>query len=211
MKFQSVSRARKFNYQTDDKINALKAATLKKRTESKMNWGVKAYNEWRENRLYNFNYNVSIYYADLNDLPNLKLENFREAMCYFIPEVTKSKGEGLYPGRTLYQLCMAIQKYLNTNKIAWKIVEGTEFEEVKTVLDNVMKERTAMNIGVRKKQAQFINYKVEEDLWTSGILGEDTPDKLRDTVLFLLGNHCTLRASDEHYYLRRPTDYETSQ
>ena len=154
---------------------------------------------------------LQVYYSDLNDLANLKLENFREAMCYFIPEVTKSKGEGLYPGRTLYQMCMSIQKYLNVNKIPWKIIEGSEFEDVKTVLDNVMKERTAMNIGVKKRKAQVISLKYEEEMWSKGVLGEDCPDRLRDTVLFLIGNHCTLRASDEHYYLRRPTPTENSQ
>ena len=108
-------------------------------------------------------------------------------------------------------MCMAIQKYLNTNRIPWKIVEGAEFEEVNSVLDNVMKERTALNVGVRKRQAQVINYKIEEDMWKSGVLGEDCPDRLRDTVLFLLGTHCTLRASDEHYLLQRPNMNEPSQ
>ena len=60
-----------------------------------MNWGVKAYNEWRAERLLNFNYDVGIYEANLNDLGNLTLENFQHSMCYFIPEVTKSKGDGL--------------------------------------------------------------------------------------------------------------------
>ena len=41
--------------------------TLKKRTELKMNWGVKSFIDWREERLLNFNYNVAIYYADLID------------------------------------------------------------------------------------------------------------------------------------------------
>ena len=181
---QTVSRQRKFNFVSDAKVEALKQVTMKKRSESKMNWAVKAYNEWHDTRLHNFNYDVGIYYADLNDLPNLTLENFRHAMCYFIPEVTKSKGEGLYPGRTLYQMCVAIQKYLNVNKIAWKIIEGPEFEELKMVLDNVMKERTALNLGVTKRQARFIPFDVEETLWQKGILGEDCPDQLRDTVLF---------------------------
>ena len=97
-----------------------------------------------------FNYDVAIYFSDLSDLTNLTLENFCHALCYFIPEVTKSKGEGQYPGSTLYQLVVAIQKYLNVNKIGWKLIEGPEFEDVKTVLDNVMKERTAMNIAVKK-------------------------------------------------------------
>ena len=206
-----VSRARKFNFMSDAKVQALKTVTMKKRSESKMNWGVKAYNEWREDRLYNFNYDVGIYYADLNDLPHLTLDNFKHAMCYFIPEVTKSKGDGLYPGATLYQMVVAIQKYLNLNKIPWKIIEGPEFEEIKTVLDNVMEERTALNIGVKKKQAQFVTYKFENEMWAKGVLGEDCPDRLRDTVLFLIGTHCTLRASDEHYYLCHDTPQEKSQ
>ena len=206
-----MSTAHKFNFMSDAKVEALKTVTMKKRSENKMNWGVKAYNDWREQRLYTFNYDVGIYYADLNDLAHLTLENFRHAMCSFIPEVTKSKGEGLYPGRTLYQLVVAIQKYLNLNKIPWKIIEGPEFGDLKTVLDNVMKERAALNIGVKKRQAKFIDYNFENEMWSKGVLGEDTPDRLRDTVLFLVGTHCTLRASDEHYYLRHTTPSEPSQ
>ena len=206
-----MSRKRTYNFVSDAKINELKTVQMKKRSENKMNWGVKAFMDWREERLLNFNYDVAIYYSDLNDLANLTLENFRHSLCYFIPEVTKVKGGGLYPGRTLYQLVVAIQKYLNINNVPWKLIEGPEFEEVKTVLDNVMKERTSLNIGVKKKQAQFIPHQTEQLLWEKGVLGGDTPDRLRDTVLFLIGTHCLLRASDEHYQLRRPTPFEPSQ
>ena len=44
----------------------------------------------------------------------------------------------------------------------------------------------------------------ESKLWERNILGEDTPDKLRNTVLYLIGVNCALRAGDEHYTLRRP-------
>ena len=65
-------------------------------------------------------------------------------MCRFIPEATKQSSEGPYPGKTLYQLVVAIQKYLNMNKIMWKLVDfkSSEFEDLHNVLDNVMKERT---------------------------------------------------------------------
>ena len=43
------------------------------------------------------------------------------------------------------------------------------------------------------------------------LLGEDSPDKLRNTVLFLLGMNVLLRAVEEHYYLRRPMSGETLQ
>ena len=51
----------------------------------------------------------------------------------------------------------------------------------------------------------------ENNLWSKGILGEDKPDKLRNTVCFMLGLHLGLRAGDEHYDLRRDTLEKPSQ
>ena len=206
----AVSR-RNFNFSTDARIEALKQIRLKKRSEKKMYWGVNAYNEWREERLRTFNYDYAIYMADLKNLETLEKENFEYAMVRFIPEVTKSKGKGPYPGRTLYQLCTSIQKYLNVNKIPWKIVKGNELEDVKIVLDNVMKERAVKNIGMVKKQANVIMYEYENELWSKGLLGESDPDTLHNTVLFLIGINCILRAGDEHYYLRRDMPDKDSQ
>ena len=208
---QTVSMKRKFNFSSSARIEQLKRIQLKKKTEAKVNWAVRAYNEWRNNRLYNFQYDVGIYYADLNDLANLEKCNLQHALCHFLPEVTKVKGEGLYPGATLYQMVVAIQKYLNVNKVNWKLIDDVEFSELKVVLDNLMKERTALNVGVTKKQAQVISYQDEQNLWKTGVLGEDSPDKLRNTVLFLIGINVFLRAVEEHYYLRRPMENGTSQ
>ena len=207
----NVSR-RKFTFSSDARISDLKQIHLKKRTEKKMYWGgVNAYNEWRDERLRSYNYDYPIYMADLQNLSTLTKENFQYAMIRFIPEVTKISGDGLYPGRTLYQMCTSIQKYLNINKIGWKLVKGSDFSELQTVLDNVMKERAEANIGMVKKQANVMTYDYENELWESGILGEHNPDILRNTVMFLIGIHCILRAGDEHYYLRRDMPDKPSQ
>ena len=97
------------------------------------------------------------------------------------------------------------------NKFKWKLIHSDQFEDLKTVLDNVMKERCAENIGNVKRQADLISYEYEETMWQRGILGEDTPDKLRSTVLFLLGINLALRAVDEHYHLRRTMPNKVSQ
>ena len=47
--------------------------------------------------------------TDLNEVENLTKENFEYCLVRFIPEVTKSKGDGDYPGKTLYQMVVAIQ------------------------------------------------------------------------------------------------------
>ena len=190
----------------------LKRIKLKPKTEAKVNWGVNAYNEWRNYRLETFNYDVAIYYADLCNLEELTKANLNSALCRFTPEVTKQKGDGPYPGRTLYQMICAIQKHLNVNKLPWKLLEGegSDFPDVRTVLDNVMKERTLANIGVSKKKAGVITLEMENELWQRGVLGEDTPDKLRNTVLFLIGINATLRAI-EHYHLHREMPNKPSQ
>ena len=151
---KTVSR-RKFKFNTDERIANLQQIQLKKRTEKKMYWGVNAYNEWRDERLRSYNYDYPIYMADLNNLPALTKENLEYAMVRFIPEVTKVNGDGDYPGRTLYQLCTSIQKYLHVNRLPWKIVKGTEFIELQTVLDNVMKERAQSNVGMVKNKLRL--------------------------------------------------------
>ena len=91
------------------------------------------------------------------------------------------------------------------------MLDEGDFIDLKIVLDNIMKERVAQNIGMTTKQASHIPYEVEQELWKQNILGEDTPDKLRDTVLFLLGINLGLRACDEHYDLRRESSVQPSQ
>ena len=108
-------------------------------------------------------------------------------------------------------MTVAIQKHLNHSGINWKLVEGNDFVQLRVVLDNVMKERTAKNIGTTRRQAEFIPSSFEDKLWSQGILGEDSPDKLRNTVLFLLGMNVALRAGDEHYDLRRNCESKPSQ
>ena len=43
-------------------------------------------------------------------------------------------------------------------------------------------------------------------MWEKGILGEDSPDKLRQTVFFLIGVRFGLRGLKEQYELRRYPD-----
>ena len=202
---------RKFNFVNEDRIEKLQTVQLKKSSESKCNWAVTAYVEWRNERLRTYNYDYSIYQADLLNFEILTQEDLCHSLCRFVPEVTKSRGEGLYPAKTLYQMVVAIQKYLWVNRIHWQLIEGIAFIELKNVLNNIMMERTKLNIGVVTKQAEVITFEFEQKLWELSILGEDTPDKLRDTCLFLLGINCLLRAVDEHYNLRRDLPGKPSQ
>ena len=71
---QTVSR-RKYNFATDDRIKKLKEIRLKKSSDSKCNWAVRAYNDWRDERLLSYNYDYPIWAADLKNLSSLTKEN----------------------------------------------------------------------------------------------------------------------------------------
>ena len=144
---KNVSK-RKFNFTNEERIEELQQVKLKKTVESKCNWAVTAYVDWRNERLRTFNYDFCIYEADLLNFDTLTKETLNHSLCRFVPEVTKTRGDGPYPGKTLYQMVVAIQKYLWVNRIFWQLIEGIEFVDTKTVLNNVMMERTKMNLGV---------------------------------------------------------------
>ena len=209
---KAVSRNRTFNRVTDAQIEELKKEQIPKRSFSKLKWGVRAYREMREHRLGNeHGYDDVIFQSNIDKLHELVKDKFEYSMCRFVAEVRKKKGKGQFPGRTLYQLCVAIQSYLKKNKIFWKLVDSPDFVDLKTVLDNVMKQRAQANIGVVTKQAQLISYEHENQMWNDGILGEETADQLRDTVLFLLRINLALRAGDKHHQLRRTCNGKESQ
>ena len=58
---------RKFKSLSTTKLAQLKTSHLKKRTFSKMQWGVRAYNEWRKAKLDDIvNFDVKVFEADLS-------------------------------------------------------------------------------------------------------------------------------------------------
>ena len=60
-------------------------------------------------------------------------------MCKFLAKVVKVKDGSEYPGCTLYQLVVSIQKYLFMHGLKWKLVEG-DFDDLRCTLDNLMKD-----------------------------------------------------------------------
>ena len=200
-----------FHNISEQKINKMMQIQFQNRTEAKIKWSVNCYNNWREMRLTRPNCCLEILESDINVPASLDKKSFEYALCRFICEVKKTKNEGDYPGRTLYQMACALQNHLRKNKVNWKLLHGDEFQDFNRVLDSVMKEHAASSVGTVRKQAQVISLEFEQNLWLKGVLGEDTPDKLRNTVLYLIGVNCALRAGDEHYALRRPGRCTSSQ
>ena len=97
---KSVSKPRSYKSVSDSELNNLKTRWLKRCTFNKMQWGVRTFKEWRNDKLNDeHSFDPIILAADLDDLQLLTKENLSYALCRFIPEITKKKDGKDYPGK----------------------------------------------------------------------------------------------------------------
>ena len=90
---------------SSQRINQLKEMRVKPNTQMNVNWAVAAYNRWRNERLESNEYDYAIHSADINNPASLQKMNLVQALCYFIPEITKVNGEALSWKNSLSTYC----------------------------------------------------------------------------------------------------------
>ena len=159
----------------------------------------KMYIEWR-------NYRNSVspgeqIFLDLENLSTITEENVSFAVSRFITEVKKLDGSD-FPGKTLYDIVLWLQFLLETMGFCWKLLNEEVFQRICYALDNMMKCHTSEGLGNGIRRAQVISFTDEDLLWSLGLLGIHSPVVLMNTVLFVFGMSCALRAGKEHRLLR---------
>ena len=82
------------------------------------------------------------------------------------------------------------------------IFRNPRYKVFQDSIDSRMKTRTRTGLGVNVKQAKPISGDEEEILWSKGLLGEDDPRTLANTLVYLFGKYFSLRSGEEHRELR---------
>ncbi len=100
-------------------------------------------------------------------------------MC-FLNEIRRKDGKD-FPGKTLYEILMCIQFFLEKRGLFWKLLDDPEFVRVKFTLDNIMKKRTQALCAPEVRSSTPISYSDEDKMWESGVLGESSLDQLRNS------------------------------
>ena len=77
-----------------------------------------------------------------------------------------------------------------------RVLNDDNFLQVKHSLDYYMKERPEKGLGVDKKQADIITYKMKEVLWEKSILGDRNPEQLVQTLYYPIGVNMGLLATE---------------
>ena len=168
-------------------------------TMKKVNWVRRMYVDWRSFR--NSQSDLQSFECDIEDVKTITKANLSAAVCRFITEVKKLDGSE-YPAKTLYDIVICLQFWLETKGICWKLLSDKEFEQVRFTLDNVMKGCVAAGVGTKVRQAEVLTFSDEDLFWSLGVLGYHNPEALLHNVVFSLGLNCALRAGKEHRVLR---------
>ena len=74
------------------------------------------------------------------------------------------------PQNTLREIIIMLQMHLQQDGLNWKLIDGVGFSQLHNVLDNTMKERTAMGLG-SSKLTSVISLAQESLLFDKGLLG----------------------------------------
>ena len=139
---------------SEDKINAFSNKKFAVESKKKIKWAVNMYCEWRRNRMLDPFVPNQIKSANLDLLFTFSEGDLCYALCRFIREVKKIDGSE-FPPNTLREIIIMLQMHMQQNGLNWKLLDGNAFYQLRNVLDNTMKERHAMGLGVRKSSRLY--------------------------------------------------------
>ena len=112
---------------------------------------------------------------------------------------TRNKQGKPYPPSTLYQFLTGLLRYMrDINEEAPNFVDKKDhrFSVLHKTLDSVFRELRTANVGTTIRNAEPFSAAEEEKLWSTGVLGTDTPKALLNAVFYLNGKN--LRGGEEH-------------
>ena len=145
-----------------DTLESLTKKKFAMETMKKVNWVKNMYQEWMYSR--NAKSGVNDITCDLEDVQSITQESLKYSLCHFITEIKKLDG-GDFPPRTLYDLVICMQFYLEIKGFSWRLICDEVFKEVKFTLDNLMKARTERGLGTSVRKAMVLNVCDEDILW----------------------------------------------
>ncbi len=133
-------------------------------SQKKMKWVVDLYNQWHAHYITALDCPSAIKRSDLNFPNSITKTDLMYTLLRFVTEICKLNSDN-YPPRTIYQIVICLQMYLESSKVYFKLLskEDPTFVNLYFVIDNLMKECTEAGLG-KVKSAEYISTESEEKM-----------------------------------------------
>lgn len=136
-----------------DELDKLSVKQFAQNTDRKIAWAIKTFWDWRKERMVDPSCPSEILWCSI-DNPSLCKEYLCKTLCQFVNEVRRKDGLE-FPGKTLYNLVLCVQFYLEKKGIFWKLVDDPDFVRLKFTIDNLMKKGLVRGCLPRWSHNQF--------------------------------------------------------
>ena len=166
-----------------------------RKTKQDTKYCVKLWNERRMNRIATTGEHIST----IDQMTDTELTHW---MSRFVLEVRKVNGSEC-PPNSLHHICAGLQRHLRMSGRDIDLFKDTAFAPFQATLDGEMKCLQSVGLGSKKRQAEVITEEEEEKLWSTGQLGDSSPQQLLNTILYYCGLYFALGSGKEHRQLRR--------
>jgi hypothetical protein len=191
---ETATSSSRFVQTTEKDIREAVESCIPVNTLKKAKWAISLLRKWHEEWKVRLDGGLKVF-KELEDWTDNEL-NF--CLRFFLSEVRKVNGD-LYPPRSLKHLVAMIQWYFNKRlNREFSIFNDKIFHDAREVLDCRMKKGAAQGLLKPKKKAVCISTQDEDEMWTNGAFGSSNPRQLILTLIYHIGLHCSLRASQEH-------------
>ena len=167
------------------------------KTKRKEKWAVDLFHQWHSQWKIKLDGELKVF----DELEEMSESNLCYCLKFFIADIRKTTGER-YPPQTLKSIFYMIQHHLQyEHKKNISLFKSLTFKEARDVLDAEMRLSAREGFVQIPKRAEEVTVHDEDSLWREGILGSGRPKQLQQTVIFVMGIQCGLRAATEHKQL----------
>lgn len=178
-------RGRFGNAMSLDQALELNESTKPKSTVRRDNWAANVFRSWIEGRFPEKPSNAAL----LSDM------DLKHLLPIFFHEVRREDG-ARYPAGSLVSLAAGLQRNASKERSV-DFFKGDSFKVVTESIDAAMKISTKNGAGLQRRSAEVISIEEESRIWETE-LGEETPERLQQSLFYLNGLHFALRGRDEH-------------
>ena len=125
-------------------------------------------------------------------------------LSLYLIETRRKDGKN-FPSSTLDCLLSGLLRYtrnLNPNAVNFLDEKDAIFVGLRGVRDNMSRKLREEGVGASVKHTEAVSREEEEKLWSSGLLGIDSPRCLANAIFYGNGKNLCLRGGREHYNLK---------